>query len=288
MNDKKFQRIYRDAPRDLADKLLRFRSTHTPRQLEVNDVRWTYFSSGGGEESLVLLPGATGVAEQPFLHIMALEENFRVIAPDYPPVPAMADLVEGVSRIMDAEGVKAANILGGSYGGLVAQCFIRKQPEKVLKLVLSHTSIPRPERARTVKRMGAIFGLVPAWLLRAAFKKEVRKQLKQFPEEGGFWTAYFKEIISNLKKADFRNMVKRVVDLMENYSFRPEDFADWKGRILIINSDDDPMAPADVQAALMELYPAAETYVFHGTGHTTSVIRPEEYLAVVKEFLGRG
>jgi len=285
MAGKRFAKIYRNAPSEIVEELLEFRKNHPPVRREIEGVTWTWRTVGEGPESLLILPGATGDGEQPFRNVTALGRDYRVVSADYAAVATIEDLVDGLAGVMDAEGVEAAHVVGGSYGGMVAQCLMRKYPERVRKVVLSHTAAPREEGLRKVKITGRLLPLLPMWLLRKLSMLEIKKQMKPFPEAGAFYVPYFREKLALLKKADIKAMTSRVIDLYENYRFKPGDFADWKERILIIEAASDRMVPDEVQQLLRDLYPTARVHTFEGTGHVTAVVRPEEYVAVIREFL---
>jgi len=285
MANKKFAKIYRDAPKEIVDELLEFRENHPPVRREIEGITWTWRTAGEGPESLLILPGATGDGEQPFRNVTALGKDYRVISTDYPAVATIGGLLDGLAAVMDAEAVEAAHVVGGSYGGMVAQCLMRKYPERVRKVVLSHTAAPREEGLRKVKIAGRLLPLLPMWLLRKISLLEIKKQMKPFPEAGAFYVPYFREKLALLTKADIRAMTSRVIDLYENYRFKPGDFADWTDRILIIDAAGDRMVPEESQQLLRDLYPTARVHTFEGTGHATSVVKPEEYLGAVKEFL---
>jgi pimeloyl-ACP methyl ester carboxylesterase len=106
------------------EELRKFRATHQPKHVTVKGVNWDYIASGEGGEGLLLLPGGAMVGEAGFTRIPAFEDRYRVIAPDYPYVSTAALLLDGLAGVQDAEGVRVAHVLGPSYGGLVAQCFV--------------------------------------------------------------------------------------------------------------------------------------------------------------------
>ena len=65
--------------------------------------------------------------------------------------------------------------------------------------------------------------------------------------------------------------------------FKSNDLNDWPGEILIIRTDNDPLAQDD--GMFREYYPNAEVYTFHGSGHLTPFVRFEELAQVINEFL---
>jgi len=51
-------------------------------------------------------------------------------------------LPNGLRAILDAEQAGCVTILGASFGGSVAQVFVRRYPERVGELILSNTGVP--------------------------------------------------------------------------------------------------------------------------------------------------
>ncbi len=126
----------------LHERLATFRRTHVYKELDVRGVRWRYLVSGQGTRTLLLPSGGTRMPDMYLLLFEALEPEFRILAPAYPPLPTMAGLVDGVAGIVDAEGLAQVDVLGSSFGGFVAQCFVRRYPSRVRRLLLANTGAP--------------------------------------------------------------------------------------------------------------------------------------------------
>ncbi|MGC9348248.1 MAG: alpha/beta fold hydrolase [Anaerolineae bacterium] len=118
------------------EHLLKFRSEHPCHHINVAGVAWEYISCGHGVETLLLLTGGLRVAESAFVLIEQFEDAYRVIAPTYPSVATMDELVDGIAAVLDAEQVTEAFVLGQSYGGSVAQVLAQRYPSRVRRLVL--------------------------------------------------------------------------------------------------------------------------------------------------------
>ena len=140
-----FDEIYARVPAEQVERLKEFRFTHKYKHLLVNHAEWEYISCGRGEQTLLLLPGGLSVGKSTFLLIMAFEKEYRIIAPSYALSLTMTGLCDGIAHILETETVNRANVLGGSYGGLVAQYFVRKYPDKARSLILSHTFLMTPK-----------------------------------------------------------------------------------------------------------------------------------------------
>ena len=197
----------------------------------------------------------------------------------------MGQLTDGIAGILDAENIQRAHIMGGSFGGIVAQCFVRKYPKRVVKLILSHTIGPKPERVKRTRRAAIILLLFPLFLIRFLFKRETTKLLDAEHAEYEFWQAYLQEEILRLNKKAIMNILKRGIDFDQHYAFKSEDLKDWPGNILIIEAADDPLARQDSSKTLKALYPRAKVHSFHGTGHAASILKPEEYRSAITNFL---
>jgi pimeloyl-ACP methyl ester carboxylesterase len=85
-----------------------------------------------------LLTGGTGIGEAMEFVFAPLEEKYQMVSPTYPPVITMSELADGIIRILETEGIDRINILGQSFGGILAQVIAHKYPDKVNKLILSH------------------------------------------------------------------------------------------------------------------------------------------------------
>ena len=107
------------------------------------------------------------VGESLFTRIPTFEDRYRIIAPSYASVPTAVQLLDGLAGILDAEGVRAAHVLGPSYGGMVAQCFVRRHPERVKTLILANTLVPPQNLLWLAKVFLAVLPLVPVGWLRA-------------------------------------------------------------------------------------------------------------------------
>ncbi len=81
------------------------------------------------------------------------------------------------------------------------------------------------------------------------------------------------------------NLYRVVADFDLNCAFAPQDLAGWPGKTLLMMADDDPATPRPVREAMRVLYPRAQIHLFHGTGHTASLFRQEEYFAALDGFI---
>jgi pimeloyl-ACP methyl ester carboxylesterase len=117
--------------------------------------------TAGAGDPLVFLHGASGLLWDPFLD--ALAERHRVIAPEHPRVGEtqglehlhdLWDLVLYYGALLDELGLPTTELIGHSFGGMVAAEVAATSPERVTKLVLLcpigfwHDEHPVPDIAR--------------------------------------------------------------------------------------------------------------------------------------------
>lgn len=286
-----FDKIYRKVPTEQVARLKKFRLTHPYKQLIVSDTKWEYLSGGQGEQALLLLPGALSVGESTFPLITAFESEYRIIAPSYALSLTMTGLCDGISHILERETLNQVHVIGGSYGGLVAQNFVRQYPNKALSLVLSHTFILNPKYAKPLWLVGKLFPALPKSVFVPMLKLRLNKLLlstlrtANHPEVE-FWRAYLNEAIaSDLLKEVFIHQNRCLLDLAHQPQFTPADLNGWPGKVLIIESDDDPAIPARDRALLRGTYPGAQVHTFRDAGHASSILKREQVVSIIRKFL---
>jgi lipase len=270
--------IAESASATLERQLAEFRAGHAPRHVSLGGLEWTYYAGGRGDETILRLTGALGLAEFAFQQTRLLEPRFRLLAPDYPPVGSLAEMVDGLLAILDAERVERAHVSGGSFGGLLAQALARRAPGRVASLILSHTGAPDGRR----RRAGVtLVSALPIGILRRLLKLRLGRTLDAADP---FWRRYFDRAIGEMTKADIVSRMRLQAEFGQA-RWSPDDLARWPGRVLLIEGDDDPLFPAAARERLRALYPTAQVHRFSGTGHAAAVLKPEEYCEVVARFV---
>jgi len=286
MGENDFGEIYKNVFHDNKERLAEFRASHQYKQLTRNGVVWEYFSCGRGEDTLVLLPGGLGFNEALFLLITALENKFHIISPTYPPVKTMTTLAEGIAAILELEDIRKTNLMGVSFGGWLAQCFVRHYPEQVSRLILSNTSGPDGFSTTTVKIGVFSARYFPLSLLKSANKKRIMKLISPPDSERGFWEAFLNEKYSyHITREDMLSRMQNTLDYMSNYTFSSNDLAGWRGQILILESSDDLAFEKSTRESLKLLYPSAQVVTLRNAGHAPSHRGSPEYISAIIQFL---
>ena len=282
-------KYYKKVPQEQVQQLMRFRQEHPPRRLERDGITWEYLTAGNSSgKPLLLLPGALSTADSAWRTINLLSGGkYNLICPNYPPeVGSMSALADGIATILEQEGIHSTYVVGGSYGGMLAQVFTHRHPDKVNKLVLSHTYPPVEKRAGSVEPAIRLFKLLPLGMLKRMLRSRMTGILPIDPSpELLLVSAQVHEAVdTRLTRQAALNTYRRMMDF-DRAKFTPADLAGWQGQTLIMLAEDDPTTPEKLRKALLALYPGARLHLFRGSGHATAILESGEYIQAIEEFL---
>ena len=247
-----------------------------------------YAASGCGAEALLVLPGALGGGNAVLSRFEEIAGSRRLLTLDtWPRAGGMAELLDWLEALFEAEGVERWVVYGGSFGGLVAQCLVRRFPEHTRALILSGTGAPDSAQARSNRRVLRLLPWLPMPLVRGALGLLLRLVLARVGREREHVRAAYRPLVDGLERADLESRYRLAIDFAEAHRFTPGDLADWPGSVLLLEGEGDRVASLKVREALRALYPQAETHTFRGAGHAAALAVPEEWAAVVGGFLNR-
>lgn len=261
------------------------------KSLHIKGVEWEYETAGRGREALLLFHGAVGGAETMRALAGGFADEFRTIAPTVADVDTLEEVCDATSAILDREHVARAHVFGGSFGGLMAQAFLKRRPAQVETLTLLSTGAPDPKTGARTARMSRLVRLLPFPLTRRLLKLEMSRHLgTPAPPEAAERVAESRRRLAEYfdRRLTKRTLLSRVAlsvafNLEESYA--PGDPDAWPGRVLILESDNDPMIPDAERRRLRETYPRAMVCTFTGAGHMIPLLQPEALTEVVKAFI---
>ncbi len=276
-----------DTTLDLSRRLDSFRRTHPYHEIEVEGRRWRYVVGGQGEQTLLLLPGGTLVPDTYFILLEALERSSRVIVPAYAAVPTMAELVASAAAILDAERIERVDVMGSSFGGYVAQCFVRVHADRVDRLILAETAVRHfVSWGAPLYLLASLLKVLPVSVDRFFMWRLWSSLVTASSEQQAFWLGLLKEILTTqLSKANLVSVTEDIYDFSAHYHFRSGDLAAWSGKILILESDQDEAYGPAIRAETRAVYPQARVHTFHNAGHTAIMTDTDEYIRTICEFL---
>ncbi|GAB4513589.1 MAG: alpha/beta fold hydrolase [Anaerolineae bacterium] len=279
-----FDALYADVPQKDAFRL--FREAHPVSHAEVDGVTWEYIDSGQGEETVLLLVGGLRVADAAWNAIPMLEDRYRVITPTYPALSTMSALADGLAGLLRVLKIDRVHLLAGSFGGMLAQVYVRRHPQQVNKLILSTTAVLNAETVERYKQGLAMVSPLPPEQVAELTKAYMFDVMAPPPEMHAFFRAYLHELYTHrLSKAEVLSTYEALIDFAENIRLTADD---WTGPTLVLESDDDATFNEKTRAAVRAMYPQAQSYVFKGAGHSPGTTQRDLYYQVVKGFLKGG
>ena len=281
-------KYYRKVPPAQVEQFMLFKQEHPLKSLVLHGITWEYLTSGNSSgQALLLMPGALSTAESAWRTITMLElGKYRLICPNYPSeIDSMGGLADGIAALLNQEGIHTTYLVGGSYGGMLAQVFTHRHPDVVTRLVLSHTYPPVSTRARSVEPAMRMFRVLPMFLVKKMLRDRMIGILPPRPSpELLLVAAQIRETVdTRLTRQAALSTYLRMMDF-DQQVFSPSDLASWQGRTLIMLAEDDPTTPESLRKALLDLYPGARLHLFKGSGHATAILESEEYIKVIQEF----
>jgi len=175
------------------------------------------------------------------------------------------DLANDLAGLLDALGIEQAHIVGLSLGGMTAQAFGARHPERAQSLVLMATSAYLPhgwnERAAIVRAngMGAIVEAVLARWFTPDF------------------AAVHPEAVEPLRARFLQNDPKGYAaccEAIRDMDLRPSNAALTQPTLIIAGADD-PATPVTMMEEIRTRIPQAELIVLPRAAHILAVERPE-------------
>ncbi len=278
-----------------------FYKIHPLKKITIDGKRWEYIVCGNGKDTLFLLPGGGQTAQSNFQLIDAFRDKYKVISPTIYDTDSIEEFCYGINTILKREKVNKIFLYGLSIGGMMAQSYIRRNKDKVIRLIISHSPAPR---SKTYLRriiiplnlLNIILPAIPDRLIRFVAKKysggfqgvsqnNHEKYMKNINEKTKNLLYHFANEFYEkyLTKRLLTTWIRLHFDFYRNEKFTSRDLADWNGKTLILRTDNDYLA--DDSGEFANIYPNAEVYTFHGTAHLTFQYQFEKMQEIIADFL---
>lgn len=239
------------------------------RRISIDDTYMHVIEFGRGDRDLVMLVGSSlcgieGAGDAIETAYGCMCDDFHVYCVDtkraMPPTRTIADMAADAARCLDLLGVKFADFMGVSHGGMIAMTLAAERPELVRRLALCGTS-PHVvgEPAKTVEKwkMLARAHDVPA-LGRAFFNDLYSKKFRDTHEE------LQKVFESHGTEADCDRFVT-VMDSILTFDIR-DRLHEIKCPTIVLCATDDRVLGADASRAIASAI-GCELHVYDGFGH---------------------
>lgn len=260
----------------------------TRETVSVNGIDISYLRAGDGPP-LIMLHGIGGNAIQFQHQLDGLASAWTVIAWDAPGYGGsgdpgdgwlMADYAVALAGLLDALGLDRVRLLGQSWGGVLAQTFVGRYPERVRALVLSDTSMggrsqSEDERLASLNaRLAALDSMTPAEMAAA------RTPAVLGPNPSAQASHEAEAMMARIRPAGYR---RAAIALAE--ADTRSVLADIRVPTLILAGQYDRIVPPSTAAALQAAVPGAQLITIQNTGHLSGQEDPAAYNAALRTFL---
>lgn len=243
------------------------------RQLNVAGQAAEVVRTSGGGRPVLWLPGAQGTGEMFFKQLLAWGDHRSMVAASYPALTDAAALSDFVVRMADALDIDGFDLVGSSLGGWIGQWVAARHGDRVGRLVIGNSFFDAAP-AQSAEKLQALES-------RAAdvIKSEILARLETLPESE--LKSVQLELIGRCQTAD---LVRARMLAVQRAVPAPE-LSVPDQRILIVESDNDPLISAPMRAALRAAYPKACVAIVPGGGHYPYITHSDLYNAAVGAFL---
>lgn len=282
--------FFKDAAREEVQRFQDFLETHALSRFEWNGLTIPYFCGGEGERTLLTFSGIHSGPEALYESIIAYEKNCRIVVADVSAFRSLNEFNEAVNRILERESIDRVIVMGHSFSGFFAQAYFRRNLDRIDALILTNSVAPKHEKNKPLALL--LFRCMPFLIMRFIILRNLNRLAEtevevplEVRERIRFKTLLMRYIMeSRLTRRNLVGTVKLLFEFHEKDGYHEGDFARWKGRTLIITSEDDAYYK-DVEI-FKRFLPNAE--VFHlpkGWKHLAPLVHLEEMQGKVKTFV---
>jgi succinyl-CoA synthetase alpha subunit len=188
-------------------------------------------------------------------------------------------MAEDLKGLLDDLRVPYCHVVGLSIGGMIAQTFALRYPERVEKLVLSNTTSGQTaesrnallERARTVESGGmqtVLESTINHWFT------------SDFPEHSPHVVEFVRQELSKCSPQSFAKATRAIAGL---------DLWDRLGEIavptLVMTGENDPGTNVETARRIHELIPGSRLEIIPDASHMAPIEQPDAYARAIIQFL---
>lgn len=262
------------------------------------EFQYRYYKNPAGKGTIVLLTGGIGLSDLFYLHFERFAQEFSVLTFDYQiQYENNAQFADAVSELLKILNEKVW-LVGQSLGGIVAQIIAKRHPEVVEGLVLSNTcSLAKDmgqeayqhleKMIQSQKKSRKLLSIIPFSLYKKLIKWAVmKKKTANFTEkEKALMEGLCDAMLKLLTKSYEFHMIDFLVDAENHFGMVPEDFAEWKGKVLLILSEDDLTFNQACKNSLINIMSEPVVVTNITGGHLALLVKLEKYAETVTDFI---
>jgi 3-oxoadipate enol-lactonase len=258
--------------------------------LKTRDGRFSYEAAGDpSSPSLVFLHGIGGAARAWRGQLDYFADSYRSLAWDMPGYGgsaalssvSIASLADALKDFLDATGAVRPVIVGHSIGGMIVQQLLAQDPEIAGAVVLAQTSpaFGKPDGDWQKQFISARLGPLDRGETMVSLAPSLVKELVgDDPDASGMVVA--RDCMASVPAATYRATMLALM----GFDLR-DALKEISVPALVLSGSKDNNAPAPMMAKMASYIPSATYVELEGVGHLANLERPEEFNAVLWDFL---
>lgn len=279
-----------------------FVKNHPVQQLEIDGIIGEYIIGGKGKIGFLIFPGGGQDALSCFDLIDTFEKRYKVVAVNFTGFSNLISFFKFINQILKKEKIDKVIVYGLSLGGFFAQHYALNNPEKVSKIILSHTG---STKSKTIQKRVILPGkvlhfflpVIPISLLKWLIKKfsgrvqsgqsNIKKLYLKYSTKENFErrSEFTKQFGLNfLNRKYLKSFYQLGMEMQkEENNWDLKTLNELSKKMLIIKTDNDPLAQDD--GIFDKYYPKARVHVFSEAGHLTPFVQFENMVSIIDGFI---
>lgn len=252
-----------------------------------------FLQQSGEGELVVFLHGIGGNSNNWCSQLQAIGGSYTAVAwdmrgygnsEDYDGPFRIDDACNDLLAVINHYKAECAHIVGLSMGGMLAQEFYRRHPEKVASLVLTNTNegigvaFSQQEKDEFVRlRKQPLAGdnepatLVASMLQILLGKNPIPSARKNIEES-----------IRSLRKSSYIKSIEAIIDFDSS-----DVLPTISVPVLLIGSTEDRVTPVESMIAMNKKISGSQLYIFDDVGHLTNLEAPNNFNELLLDFLSQ-
>ncbi|MEL7532186.1 MAG: alpha/beta fold hydrolase [Bacteroidota bacterium] len=266
-----------------------------------------YYKKIGRGKPIVVLHGGPGMSHDYFLpHMEELAQNFQLIFYDQRYAGhsslegdsmglRMDQLVEDLEFLREQFGIEKLNLMGHSWGGLLAMWYAKTYPENLNSLMFVNSIAPNrnfeglADSVVSRRRDEKDDDLLRDWYRSDEYKAgepDAYYYIQRLSYKYGFYYPQYLDSMRIYVPMNYNVRQRRLYPLyrdLRDYNL-VEDLSGLEIPSLFIHGDFDPTPKAAVQQ-LVDVMPDAELAILPYCGHFSFIEAPEQFNRLVRQFM---
>jgi 3-oxoadipate enol-lactonase len=264
-------------------------------KVKVGDIN-IYYEVHGKGEPLVNIPGAGSTMDGFYRHIPVYARKYRLVAydprgagrSDAPDIPYTTEMMaDDLAGLLDAIGIDSAHILGASMGGMIAQQFALRYPQRVRSLILACTKFGGPHEIPVDAEILEYWEHPKQLSPEDSIMQSLRLQMSQefVDKNPGLIKQIITKALESPPPVNPQSGMRQVQAIIghDTYDRLPE----IKAPTLVIHGDADRMSPVGNAKILASRIPNAELVILKKMGHAFMIEAFDESNRIMLDFLKR-